>query len=607
MSTVFQYVKMTGQPLVGAEIDAIVAQTLTSATNSEKVANALISKLGTSSIETKHKAATALIACMEKGHTTFRQYIASKSQLLDSALKPPSKFDDENDKLVMKVVVDLGRQIMNLMFEKQERREPPPSSIYSNSSSTRDVYADEVKQGSQRHVDGIGSKGSSSSSKSHTDHKFVITKDASIAAQNDSLQNSYNAGIETTHLQPRRGGGFFSSDGGVGAGGGLKVVESDAGQGQGQGLQGSIPPAALFTPGSSTTVISGSLFNQSSASNVLSGISTGGGYHTSGPSQQEVVRVVKPPPVIHNDGVLENRLIAELCTSAGIGVQPSKQLLAEFVEKVRTLDINCVVGGLVTKTGDENPVGRSKAFWVIHTLLFNSPSLLQTKPQLPVLLSEHVATLATNAAVLNNAQAQQKAQQSIARLQEIQNGGGTPSQATNSFAPAPSSAASAFAPVSASDANSGADLWGVTGGGFNFDTPALNATPVAVSSSSTPAANTTGAGADLFSIFGAAPTTTQNTLDLFNTPAAFSAPTNYNPTPTPPQYGYSPTPPQYGYTPTPPQYGYTQPGQTTTTSSSSSGSSSGINLLGFQKKNEQFDFMGGKSDSFDFVNDIFRK
>jgi hypothetical protein len=81
---------------------------------------------------------------------------------------------------------------------------------------------------------------------------------------------------------------------------------------------------------------------------------------------------------ISNSGELERKLIDEVCVSVGVNVQVPKQMLNAFLEKVKTLDEKMVVVSLVVKTGDENITARSKAYFIIYSLLFGeNPSLAQ--------------------------------------------------------------------------------------------------------------------------------------------------------------------------------------------------------------------------------------
>ncbi|KAK2962179.1 hypothetical protein BLNAU_2839 [Blattamonas nauphoetae] len=130
--------KPTGIPVSGIELETIVNFTNRGASDSEKIVKSLIIHFGSSSVDVRLKAANAIIACLDRA-------------------TPPSSMEVQ-DKLDWATYQELGRTILNKMYEKQNRTSnlaaPPPVDPH---------MSPEVIGSSNRSYEGIGSSAGPSS------------------------------------------------------------------------------------------------------------------------------------------------------------------------------------------------------------------------------------------------------------------------------------------------------------------------------------------------------------------------------------------------------------------------------------------------------------
>ncbi|KAH7824259.1 uncharacterized protein MONOS_183 [Monocercomonoides exilis] len=484
MAVAFNAVKATGVPITGVEVENVVSATKESLESSDKICHALVSRFGCTSLESRLKASIVLVACMERGHPSFREQVRSQSELLHKFASQPPPIRSDSDKANFAQYQEQSKMVLNQMYEKGKKQ----VSVYddmSGDSFLRDMESKAQGIGPLRTLEGVGSAalepidgekkgivgavmgtvrsaidamtgGSSSSSakfgiNERVDSSFKITGDPKAAAEQMPDFRAQRAAkeMETKTLAPRKFGGFDSEE----------TANETITLSQGA-QQSTSRTAASIREGLSASMGSDA---SSSMGSYSSGPATSTYVPTSSTASSLAAGSGPLPDVRSTTGDMEVKLVDEACVAAGVGSAPPKQVMNHFIETAKRSDLTFVTACLADKCVDENAIVRGKAFFCLAAL--TDPSFVALRPTIMRLVIAQKDAVIEGAKQLTNAAAKQKAALVLERI-------GITGVVTVSPSPSPSpvrrvqsSSVRRVAPASSSAANTAAQSNSSSAGG----------------------------------------------------------------------------------------------------------------------------------------------
>ncbi|KAH7815688.1 uncharacterized protein MONOS_126 [Monocercomonoides exilis] len=416
MSVAFNAVKATGVPITGEEVDTVVRATRESLEASEKICRALVSRFGCTSVESRLKSAIVLVACMERGHPSFREQVRSQSDFLRKFASQQPPIRSEADRENLDKYDEQAKIVLNQMYEKGNKQ------IIVNDDSNdflSDMESKARRVGPMRTLEGVGSNTVERSERNtvsaisggvftptvkfgvneRVDSTFKITGDP--VAASERMPNFRSSAVpndfDSRTLAPRRLGGFDEEE----------AADEQYSQPQ-RGQYTTARTAEAIREGLSASVGS-DVYDRSYA--------TGPATSTYIPSSAtaSVSNKVVFPDVRSTTGELEQKLVEDVCVAAGVGVSPPKQVMSHFVETAKRLDLAFVVACLADKCLGESAVPKAKSYFCLAAL--TEPSFVAQRPTVMGLVRAQKDAISRGARLLTNAAAKQKAAIVLERIE----------------------------------------------------------------------------------------------------------------------------------------------------------------------------------------------